>query len=277
MRRAQNFTPETYAARREKRPGKRPFRPPQSCKPCRASKVACDREQPCSSCLRKVKPSLCAYDGPEDSMNGKASIVSPSAPAGIRVVTEKERPSRKRHCTKHPTAALLSSNEHGKVFYVGETAWTRGANDIVRCLFEPGNFFEGHWKALAQLKVFYPDHRKKTLFDCIDPSPIEVDSKDDIVEIIPDPDVTEVLISRFMITFNMTHPMLDQTEFQLELEGFWEGREVSELWLALLISIVAVGHQIPILPLPMGKTKSKTRIQGAQVDIACEVHCVRSR
>lgn len=47
---------EPHAAQQQKR-----TRVLLSCGPCRVSKLKCDREQPCSQCLKKGRDDLCVY------------------------------------------------------------------------------------------------------------------------------------------------------------------------------------------------------------------------
>lgn len=52
MQRMQNLTPDTYATTQLAGQKRKRNRIPVSCQQCRARKVACDKQRPCSTCVR---------------------------------------------------------------------------------------------------------------------------------------------------------------------------------------------------------------------------------
>lgn len=73
MRRVQNFTPETYAAKAQSAGQKRKRSRQLSCRFCKRTKIGCDRKRPsCGNCLRKGISGECSYedlDGDDDHIN----------------------------------------------------------------------------------------------------------------------------------------------------------------------------------------------------------------
>jgi len=69
MHRVQNHTPASFASTQLAGQKRQRNRDPVSCQPCRARKVACDREQPCGSCIKHKIPEKCNFNK-SDEPNG---------------------------------------------------------------------------------------------------------------------------------------------------------------------------------------------------------------
>ena len=67
MHRARNHTPASFATTQVAGQKRLRNRDPVSCQPCRARKVACDREQPCNSCVKHKIPEKCSFNKVNES------------------------------------------------------------------------------------------------------------------------------------------------------------------------------------------------------------------
>lgn len=86
------------------------------------------------------------------------------------------------------------------------------------------------------------------------------------MRMIPDSETCDVLIERFMKTWNTVHPIVDCCTFESELKEFWENRESkSTAWRVFFLAILSIGYQLPTLSLPRGKTVENGRAQGKTV------------
>jgi len=65
MDRMQNHTPATFATSQIAGQKRQRNREPISCQPCRSRKVACDREEPCGSCVKQKTVDKCSYRKPD--------------------------------------------------------------------------------------------------------------------------------------------------------------------------------------------------------------------
>jgi len=61
MHRAQTQTSASFASSQLAGQKRQRNRDPVSCQPCRARKVACDRQQPCGSCVKHKSPEKCNF------------------------------------------------------------------------------------------------------------------------------------------------------------------------------------------------------------------------
>lgn len=65
MDRMQHHTPATFATSQIAGQKRQRNRDPISCQPCRSRKVACDREEPCGSCVKQKIVDKCSYRKPD--------------------------------------------------------------------------------------------------------------------------------------------------------------------------------------------------------------------
>jgi Fungal Zn(2)-Cys(6) binuclear cluster domain len=101
-------------------PQKRP-RPVKSCLSCRNRKLKCDREQPCSQCIRSRRGDLCAYDERAGSLGQYSNASTPhslrsngdsviSVPTGIDGATSGAERSRSDDIRERSAHVQLSES-----------------------------------------------------------------------------------------------------------------------------------------------------------------------
>lgn len=89
-------------------------------------------------------------------------------------------------------------------------------------------------------------------------APTDIDAE--MLRLIPDRGTCDVLILRFLNTFNATHPIVSPPVFQAEVEEFWQTRTVkSTIWLGLFTAIISLGYQLPVIPLQGALTGGRLR------------------
>ncbi|KAL1303455.1 hypothetical protein AAFC00_006843 [Neodothiora populina] len=87
-----------------------------------------------------------------------------------------------------------------------------------------------------------------------------------MLQVIPDRETCEILIQRFVHTFNATHVIVDGDMFQAEVATFFEQKQAkSSMWLALFIAILAIGWQLPVIPFTSKPPSKRGRAHGRRL------------
>lgn len=124
-------------------------------------------------------------------------------------------------------------------------------------MFCGGKTFADQWAAFGEISKRFKGWRSHNLLHCTLTASVKNDMESEMLRLIPEErEVCDVLARRFLITFNATHPVVDSVVFEAEVEEFWVRREVkSTMWLGLFIAILALGYQLPVIPLPEGVSR----------------------
>lgn len=116
-------------------------------------------------------------------------------------------------------------------------------------MFRWRKVFAQQWGACNELKSYFPKWKQTYLtapFTAVAPV---APTQDDLIALLPSREICDVLISRYMATFHLTHPLLDKDGFLTELANFWKTKvPVSTAWLVLLLAIVSIGYRLPVYP-----------------------------
>jgi len=119
MDRMQNHTPATFATSQIAGQKRQRNRDPISCQPCRNRKVACDREEPCGSCVKHKMVDKCLYRKPDlpspDSEPQKPSTTT-NRPSGQRNGRDANVESRLERVEKavDTLVTLVESRNYGQ-------------------------------------------------------------------------------------------------------------------------------------------------------------------
>jgi len=71
--------------------------------------------------------------------------------------------------------------------------------------------------------------------------------ENDLLSLLPDRTVCDILVRRFLLTFNVTHPIVDPILYQADVNRFWNDQaSVSKPWLLCFLAIIALGYQLPV-------------------------------
>lgn len=69
-----------------------------------------------------------------------------------------------------------------------------------------------------------------------------------MISLLPKRAVCDVLVHRYLVTYNATHPIVDATTFKTEVDEFWSlGKPPSVYWLGLFLAVLALGYQLPVI------------------------------
>lgn len=82
----------------------------------------------------------------------------------------------------------------------------------------------------------------------------------------------DVLLDRFLLTFNATHPIVDETQMRIEIDEFRASEDSKTMtWLGMYLGILAIGLQLPVMTLGPGRPMALHRVKGKEM-----MHLVKS-
>lgn len=126
--------------------------------------------------------------------------------------------------------------------------------------------FKPQWESYGVLEERFTNWKRRSLLDCGIATPLPDDWESLLLQMIPDRQICDVLILRFLHTFNATHTVIDGEVFQAEVDNFFEHKQASSpMWLALLAAVLAMGWQLPVIPLPAGTSTDRGKAHGARL------------
>ena len=112
-------------------------------------------------------------------------------------------------------------------------------------MFRWRKIFAPQWAACAELKTYFSKFQQTYLtapFTVVAPA---ATTQEELITLLPSRAMCDVLVSRYMITFHLTHPVLDKEGFLTELADFWESKvPLSTAWIVLLLAIVSIGYRL---------------------------------
>ncbi|KAI0903088.1 hypothetical protein F4823DRAFT_619933 [Ustulina deusta] len=218
---------------------KRRPRKPISCEPCRHSKLRCDRQTPCVSCIRRKCVGSCVYE----------------RPPGAR-----ERPTHMEPRPEPASTPYQSQTEHGAAEN-SQTALAQGPASIAATPKEQGNASSAdirehgalpheRWEEVLQRPLnadepsaFAPDDPVSRATGICFPLPSEPQlSKSDLLAMVPPTQSCDYLISQFFMYMSQFFPILHGPTFQKEYVAFvGDPAAVDFSWLALLFMLLSIG------------------------------------
>jgi hypothetical protein len=212
----QGTDPGKVVRRKQRHPRK-----PTSCRPCRTSKLRCDRQLPCGACRRRDNTECCKYHTPPPAT--ASSLSKPEATATVA----RQRP------LPH-----------------GDSPKRLGPADAVE--YESQDFTRTSWETLWQRPAQHSIPAGHTYFPFS--SSQSNSTNDDLLAHLPPAECCDYLIIQY---FTYTAPMfqiIHETSFQKRYNDFiQDSLRTDELsWLALLFSIFSLSvqtleHNDPVL------------------------------
>ncbi|KAI0411888.1 hypothetical protein F5X98DRAFT_32922 [Xylaria grammica] len=216
---------------------KRRPRRPISCEPCRHSKLRCDRQHPCVSCIRRKCIDSCAYERPPGAGESPAHAEPRPEPASLPCPPQ----------TEHSAADSIQT--------------VSGPSDIVTTPREPVNpnstdlrehraLTHERWEEVLQRPMnpsepsaFAPDDAASQAAGICFPFPSEPQlSRNDLLAMVPPAPSCDYLISRFFMYMSQFFPILHGPTFQKEYVAFVGNPSAVDLsWLALLFMLLSIG------------------------------------
>ncbi|KAI0444806.1 hypothetical protein F4803DRAFT_510571 [Xylaria telfairii] len=217
-------------------------RKPISCEPCRHSKLRCDRQKPCLSCVRRRCANTCVYDRPPGAP-GAPGASRPEEPPPIHPESESElRP-------EPASTACQPEMEHGAAADMQPASVAPDAG--------PPNLRERHaltherWEEVLQRPMnpnepstFAPDDTVSPAAGVYFPFPSEPQlGTTDLLAMIPPASSCDFLISRFFMYMAQFFPILHGPTFQKEYAAFVANPSAVDFsWLAVLFMLLSIGH-----------------------------------
>ncbi|KAK5637389.1 hypothetical protein RRF57_013101 [Xylaria bambusicola] len=220
---------------------KRRPRKPISCEPCRHSKLRCDRQRPCASCVRRKCVGSCVY---ERQASG----------AG-------ERTTHADHRVVPPPTPYLPQTEHGTAQSSRTVPEAQGPSDVVESTEERGvsgptdlrerrALTHEHWEGVLQRPMNADEPSTFALDDAAPRAtgicfPFHSESqlsKSDLLALLPPTQSCDYLISQFFMYISQFFPILHGPSFQKEYVAFVEEPSTVDFsWLALLFMLLSLG------------------------------------
>ncbi|KAH8660808.1 fungal-specific transcription factor domain-containing protein [Tricladium varicosporioides] len=247
-------------------------KPILSCNFCRGHKLRCDRQSPCSSCVRRGKHAECTYSTSEqerkDAIDYRPYARNQQARQRVarleNLVTEmremehrSRQPSDDRSLSSEllnnpvPPLAPLDDNTIGSMgnlsltdnheVYVGSSHWVTILEDI-RLLkdelsdeYSDGTTSQESASLSAGLMGRPPPTRVSLL------TSITCLPKEQILAMIPPRKVTDRHVSHFFNTFDLAPIILHRRKFLAEYATFWVNPSAAPImWVGLLFSVLSM-------------------------------------
>jgi hypothetical protein len=205
----------------------RRFRKPVSCKPCRQSKLRCDRHSPCSTCKRRDCVVSCTYESKPPNQQSQSNpdnvllAANPSPRAPIDSQTLK---------TINHTAALPNSNS-------------------LSTAQSPLDFAHDHWDAILRRPI---SQMGPTPHNRINPFSLstglcfpwsigpKIEMKE-LMAIIPAPHYCEYLINHYFQHMSPLFHILHGPTFEKDYRAFVrDPSKTSRSWLALILMVLSM-------------------------------------
>lgn len=103
------------------------------------------------------------------------------------------------------------------------------------------------WTELKQLQMFYEaDHRRGLGFFTIAEIP-NTESMEELRAQLPARSTCDLAMTRFLITFNKTHPIVSRAVFEQQAANFWSNDpQYTHSWLVLYTAVIATGLEVPV-------------------------------
>ncbi|QPC70645.1 hypothetical protein HYE68_001397 [Fusarium pseudograminearum] len=214
------LSPSSTSSSNRVQPRRRRPRKPLNCDPCRHSKLKCDRQLPCNTCLKRGWQDSCAYGsnftGPKGRRKTRTSNIEPTVqvaePQFDTIIPQAQPQIQVQH-----QEAASSPNR------TPEPIQDRWDNILQRPRVErcPTG----------------PDAQRPTVTLSLGPTvPIE-----ELLALLPPASITEYLVVRYFGTLSSIFHIIHGPTFQKQFLAFIEAPEKTSLsWLALLFAILSL-------------------------------------
>ncbi|KAI0505585.1 hypothetical protein F5B22DRAFT_639774 [Xylaria bambusicola] len=243
---------------------KRRPRKPISCEPCRHSKLRCDRQHPCASCIRRKCAGSCVYER--------------------RASGAGEHTTHVEHRVVPPSTPYLPQTEHGPAQSSRTVPESQGPSNVVETpeqhvvpgptdLRERRALTHEHWEGVLQRPMNADEPSTFALDDAAPRAtgicfPFHSESqlsKSHLLALLPPTQSCDYLISQFFMYMSQFFPILHGPSFQKEYVAFvMEPSAVDFSWLALLFMLLSLGlHTLDYdagLPSELGPDRQNSNV-----------------
>jgi len=122
--------------------------------------------------------------------------------------------------------------------------------------------FSRQWNAFIELEQIFGRASHQTLLHMVSPDIQPLSPEQDLASLVPEQSVCNVLVERFFLTFNTTHPIVDAHDFSMEMIAFFAGEHKSKMWIVLFLGVLALGFQLPVIAFPKNVKINNDQAQG---------------
>ncbi|OAQ85526.1 C6 transcription factor [Purpureocillium lilacinum] len=210
-----------------------------SCGPCRASKLKCDRLQPCSQCAKKSRPELCVYAPrpvkkrpPRRGMSARLQRLE----GMVRNMLDESGEARPGGEAEGDTPAVKGNVVHGGrgTTYVGATHCMAMLEDIedLKTYFQDEAGADDETSPTDEL-----DAPEMLLWSAGGPG-----DRDELLTQLPERHVADRLITRYFSAMSPSQHVVHRPTFTRAYTRFWQDPNSASLhWIALLYMVLALG------------------------------------
>ncbi|EXF77191.1 fungal specific transcription factor domain-containing protein [Colletotrichum fioriniae PJ7] len=218
-----------------------------SCGPCRASKLKCDRSEPCGQCLKKSRPEGCVYaPKPEKQkpakgmaarlkrLEGMVRTMMDEGGGGPQTAGGAADAVEEAKGVAQPGGQLVQGGRAST--YVGATHFMAILEDIedMKSYFEEPEADDYDESPEPSDEIEAPD---LMLFSRNMPR-----SREDLLKLLPEQKIVDRLIMRYFSSRSPSQHIVHRPTFEKQYARFWTDPSGTDLhWLALLFMVMSLG------------------------------------
>jgi hypothetical protein len=125
--------------------------------------------------------------------------------------------------------------------------------------------FEAQWRAYLRLRDQYRGWCLSSLLEWTVAPPLPL-SVSNLLEMLPPQSDCDVLVRRFLDTFNRIYPIVDGDALLREMSDFWQSKTpLSNTWVAYALAVIANGLLVPVHALPDDTEVFQGRVTGRRL------------
>ncbi|KAK3378509.1 fungal-specific transcription factor domain-containing protein [Podospora didyma] len=240
-----------------------------SCAPCRASKLKCDRHQPCGQCVKKVRADGCTYAPRPEKLRPARSMAA-------RLKRLEGMVRGMMDVDGVPITSAAAADKTGPIYDSGPAFPVSGpgsSTTAVICAAAPGTFPNQAQVVVGRSTTYVGATHFMAMLDDIEDLKSYFDEEDDesqgepghdmpesqspdmllifgsrpttkqeLLELLPSRAVVDRLVQRYFTAHSPSLSVIHRPEFAKLYSEFWADPESAELhWLALLFLILSLG------------------------------------
>ncbi|KEQ95326.1 hypothetical protein AUEXF2481DRAFT_4942 [Aureobasidium subglaciale EXF-2481] len=246
-----SFT-SVFSSNNDNRVAKRNRRP-LSCSICRARKLKCDRQQPCSSCAKKGESASCDYSPVISKEKSRSrSAVNSNDAAASRLQKLEDLVNGLMHATPPSNFVVTppSSSNSPQIDPPAYLATSAGGH-----LSQQGAYVGGtHWASILERIHDIRSVMDSDLSDVPSEPALKADplfgqerllTIDEVLVALPERQIVDTLVSTYFKESFLSLTFIHSGKFQREYEGFWKDpSSASFCWLSILFSIMFMAAKI---------------------------------
>lgn len=218
----------------------------RSCIDCRKRKLKCDRQQPCSGCIRRESPSSCEYVPSTDRRNNNAqkSQADEKLQRLERMVQEfirsKDNSAGSDPSTSSDATLTTQSRTRDDPIHFGASHWSAMLEDIVELRASLVNY-----DSVLETSTTSDDDDEEDAISLLFGAAKRSSLSQVLSDYLPPKSQCDRLVSVYFRTSTLTAAYIHNKQFQRQYQLFWsEPASTSPLWISLLFSILNIATKV---------------------------------